>query len=536
MFPLKRILCPTDFSEPSYAALATAGDLAAQFNAELCVLNVIEPLPTVLGIVPVEELDASRVTDTAQEIHRVVKARVDKSVRTRAIVKCGGPAAEILRAADEEEPDLIVIATHGLTGWRHFVFGSVAEAVVRLAHHPVLTVHGPPTEHQVVPAAGSDSEPPSTHAATSVEAKSAAPPRDIDPWDVEEQNFPARGTNEEKLRFLLNYAVLAPSSHNSQPWLWKLDGNTVELYADRTRSLPVVDPRGRELIISCGTALFNLRLAMWHFGYRPEVMIFPDPVNSDLLARLALGNRRQTADTSSDERALFEAITRRHTNRMLFEERDLPLWVLQELKDAARREGAVLRFVASSERDTVVDLIKRGDVMQGHDREFRSELAAWIRPNNSTLDDGIPGHALGMSNMVSHLSPEVIRTLDIEQAQAAKDHVLVERAPMLALLEAENDTPRQWLATGQALSHVLLRAHVHGVDASFFNQPVEVGELWRQIRQELGLSLFPQLLFRLGYAAAATDLKPTPRRPVDEVVVDNIVQQQALQEFVASQR
>src|SRR5215469_16093227 len=109
------------------------------------------------------------------------------------------------------------------------------------------------------------------------------------PWDVREADFPSTGPPAEQLRFLLQYAVLAPSGHNSQPWMFKIDEDTVELYADRSRALPVVDPDDRELTISCGAALLNLRVALRHFGYAGEVIPFPDPDDPDLLARVHLG-------------------------------------------------------------------------------------------------------------------------------------------------------------------------------------------------------------------------------------------------------
>jgi nucleotide-binding universal stress UspA family protein len=140
MLPLKKILCPTDFSEPSYAALKTAGDLALEFDAELCVIHVMEQQEPVLGIISKAEFDAWRSADAAQRIHHQISEFFGQNLRARAIVECGNAAAKILEAADKEQPDLIVISTHGLTGWRHMVFGSVAEAVVRQSKQPVLTI------------------------------------------------------------------------------------------------------------------------------------------------------------------------------------------------------------------------------------------------------------------------------------------------------------------------------------------------------------------------------------------------------------
>ena len=87
------------------------------------------------------------------------------------------------------------------------------------------------------------------------------------PWTVLEADFPIDDTPSEQLHFLLSYAILAPSEYNTQPWRFKVTNRAIELYADRSRRLPRLDPDDRELTISCGAAFLNLRLALRHFGY-----------------------------------------------------------------------------------------------------------------------------------------------------------------------------------------------------------------------------------------------------------------------------
>jgi hypothetical protein len=97
-----------------------------------------------------------------------------------------------------------------------------------------------------------------------------------DPWRVTGQLFPTTGSTEEQIRFLLGYAILAPSSHNTQPWTFRIGESHVDLFADRSRGLPVVDRDDRELTISCGAALYNLRLALRCFGFQDMLEPFPD--------------------------------------------------------------------------------------------------------------------------------------------------------------------------------------------------------------------------------------------------------------------
>src|SRR5207247_8528052 len=166
-----------------------------------------------------------------------------------------------------------------------------------------------------------------------------------DPWSISAKDFPANGATPEKWNFFLSCAVLAASSHNSQSWLFHVRHNTLELYADRRRACPVADPHDRELIMSCGCALFHFRCAMRHFGYHGTVEIFPDR-DPDLVARVTLGTQDETDVAES---ILFYAIPKRRTNRQAFSDDPVPGSLLVSLQRAAEAEGARLRFLDDQE-------------------------------------------------------------------------------------------------------------------------------------------------------------------------------------------
>ena len=335
------------------------------------------------------------------------------------------------------------------------------------------------------------------------------------PWEVAEAEFPWTGRTAERLEFCVRYAVLAPSGHNTQPWRFKIERDTVELWADRSRALPVIDPEGRELAISCGAALFHLRLAIRHYGHAGEVEILPDPRTPDLLARVRLG---QLYEATNAEDLLFLMIPRRRTNRQPFADRAVSDVLLSTLRTAAAQEGAWLQIVDDSRtRSALTDLITEGDRLQWHDAAFRRELAEWTRNNRTRSHDGIPGYAMGMKDVASYAGPLVVRTFDLGEKQAEKDRLLVESAPVVAVLGTGEDTPAAWLAAGQALARVLLRARVERVWASFQNQPIEVPGLRSQLPGLIGRAGFPQMILRLGYGP---EPEVTPRRGVEEVVVN----------------
>ena len=146
MLPIKRILAPTDFSDVSIDTVVSASELSAHFKAELMVAHVIPPIPTLPSDphynfeVPAYQ-DALR-DNAKKQLEETIKKHVNQEIDAFPYVTYGDPAKEIVRISETEGIDLIVIATHGLTGWQHIVFGSVAERVIRTAKCPVITVRG----------------------------------------------------------------------------------------------------------------------------------------------------------------------------------------------------------------------------------------------------------------------------------------------------------------------------------------------------------------------------------------------------------
>jgi nucleotide-binding universal stress UspA family protein len=147
MLPIKLVLAPTDFSDVSVETVARARELAEHFGAELLVLHVIPPIPT-LPSDPHYNFEVPAYQEALREnakrqIEEAAPDPVASGLKSQTLVSYGDPAKEIVRIAEEQSVDMIVIATHGLTGWQHLVFGSVAEKVVRTAKCPVLTVRCP---------------------------------------------------------------------------------------------------------------------------------------------------------------------------------------------------------------------------------------------------------------------------------------------------------------------------------------------------------------------------------------------------------
>ncbi|NUW39502.1 hypothetical protein HT134_05050 [Nonomuraea rhodomycinica] len=307
-------------------------------------------------------------------------------------------------------------------------------------------------------------------------------------------------------------AVAAPSVHNTQPWRFhRVDDATMDLYADLDRLLAVTDPSGRGLGVSCGAALFNLRLAIRMTGHDPRVLPLPDPGGRpDLLATV---HAAPGGPPGADERLLHDMIPHRRTNRSPFDGRPLPRDVLVALVAAAHGEGATLVPVTGRSARRVLDRVAEAEATLAAEPAYRAELAHWTRAG--TGDDGVPGHAFGPRPR--HGGPP-LRDFGLGGAPSPHDGGAepadFEPDPQLAALFTAGDGPRDWLRAGQALQRVLLTATAHGVAASLFSQPLDL-----RPPQHRGDRVGPlghvQMLIRLGYGPP---VRPVARRPVAEVV------------------
>jgi len=334
-------------------------------------------------------------------------------------------------------------------------------------------------------------------------------------WDISEKDYPKNGSQKDKLKFFVKYAILAPSGHNTQPWSFGLDDEAmvINVYADRTRALPVIDPDDRELIISCGAAIANLTIAMKYFEYIPEIKFFPDIADNDLLAciRPLMGY-----EPDENDKKLFKAIKQRHTNRQPFAEDKIDPYLLQKLVSVVSEDRVTLFVIDNDEkREEVIKLIEQGDRLQASNKSFCRELAQWVHPNRKDSKDGIPGYAFGLGDLVSFGTPFFIGNLNWGDIQAGRDRNLIKGSPVLAVLVSNSYNPLDWLNIGIALEKLLLKATAEGIAASYLNQPVEIPELNEQLKNMLNLKGHPNLIIRMGYGK---EVKPTPRREVDDVI------------------
>jgi hypothetical protein len=306
-------------------------------------------------------------------------------------------------------------------------------------------------------------------------------------------------TGEEIARYVVARAVWAPSVHNTQPWRFTADGgDQVSLHADAGRRLAVADPDGREMMISCGAALFTVRLALRSLGFVPETSVLPDPGQPTLVARVSWAER---ADADEFERRLSGHVLTRRTHRGAFAPEPLPPGTLAALRAGAAREGAVLRIVADDgRRAALAAAVQTAEHELRHDGERLRELARWTPAPASAGRDGVP--ATSYPARAERTQPYFPgrdfargRGWGVPPLSPAASH---RAAGVAGLLTTAADRPADWVNAGQALQRILLTASACGAAVALHSQPLEVPWLREFIRTELSDGACPHLVLRVG--------------------------------------
>lgn len=326
--------------------------------------------------------------------------------------------------------------------------------------------------------------------------------------------------DDESLYQVIRIAQLAPSVHNTQPWVfWIRADDRLELRARVSgqaepgllgpdRRLRVADPLSRELAISCGAALLNLRLAFRVMGHDVTVWLIPDADNdSSLLASIEIVTGR-THRPSVKEQKLYAAIRRRHTNRSSFTGAAIPPTVEAAMKRAAFLEEGWLRKLDRAQTGKWLSAATRADMKLEAGAGYVAELKRWTRDRDT--GSGVPVAAIGIRG---RRGDAPVRDYGLGGGKQEQ----FERRPQLLALSTDGDQPVDWLRAGQALQRVLLTATTHGISASFLTQPMELSDHEGESRRwpwHWPFAETPQMVLRVGYAGQAVY---TPRRDVPDV-------------------
>ena len=310
---------------------------------------------------------------------------------------------------------------------------------------------------------------------------------------------------------LIRYATLAASSHNTQPWLFRVDKDAIHILPDSSRRCPAVDPDDHHLYASLGCAAENLLIAARRAGLAGSCRY--DPATS------GVGITFEEATPVQSE--LFEAIPQRQCSRTEYDGSALSDEALRKLDQAGQGDGVSVMLITDRDRmEQIAEFVARGNEAQFSDREWKRELKAWIRFNRReavNAGDGLYGPSMGSPDAPRWLGRLAMRFGFSADKQNRKDRQHILSSSAVAVIHSETNDKPHWIEAGRCYQRLALQATALDLRTAFINQPVEVASLRPEFAQFLGIgNRRPDLVVRVG---RGPEMPRSLRRPVDEVIV-----------------
>ncbi|SFG61891.1 Acg family FMN-binding oxidoreductase [Neptunomonas qingdaonensis] len=311
---------------------------------------------------------------------------------------------------------------------------------------------------------------------------------------------------------LIRYATLAASSHNTQPWKFRIRQDTISILPDYSRRCPVVDPDDSHLFKSLGCATENLIHAAAAQGFFANAQF--DPSEDGVIVTLR-------SDPSAHASDLYQAITQRQCTKISYDGSLVDEPELKLLQEAGTGEGIrTLLMLSEAQKETLIDYVSKGNTAQLTNKSFRDELVSWIRFNHGEAlrtGDGLSGRTSGNPSLPSWLAKLIIGLVLTAKKQVDTDAINIRSSAGIAVFISTRNDKAAWVEAGRAYQRFALQATALNIRTAFINQPIEVltlrpgFEKWLNLNGEHAL-----LMVRFGHSQLAPF---SQRRSIDDVII-----------------
>jgi hypothetical protein len=309
----------------------------------------------------------------------------------------------------------------------------------------------------------------------------------------------------------IRMATLAANSHNTQPWQFRVSGNTVSILPDFSRRTEVVDPDDHHLFVSLGCATENLVIAAAARGEAAEVAIAPGPAP-------AIDITLTSANPLSGP--LYQAIPLRQSTRSVYDGQPISPADMGLLEAAAREEGVSVRFfTAPADRNAILEFVIQGNSAQMDNPAFVRELRQWLRFSTASAiktGDGLFAACSGNPVLPDWIGGRMFQMFFTKAAENDKYRDQIRSSAGIAVFAGDRADPEHWIKVGRSFQRFALQATALGIRNAHVNQPVEVASIRPEFARWLGMpDARPDLVIRFGRAPA---MPMSLRRPVSAVL------------------
>jgi len=320
---------------------------------------------------------------------------------------------------------------------------------------------------------------------------------------------------EGKIKFLLQFATLAPSTHNSQPWLFKVNDNSCEIYLDRSKQLPEADKKGRDMYISLGCCIENLLIAARSYGTSPSLELV---LKNDFIAVVKFDNLNKKIEIK--QKKLLEAIKKRVNLRGFYKKEAIPSELINKLKSYSVNYPLVEfhPIVDEQKRIKIVDLTAKGLRLAYQNRHFRNEMSLWFNSNDSSRKEGIPGYSINLPLIISKIFPIVIKHFNVGKIVSLLNKKSMRTSSLISVFTTKNNTKKEWIEVGMMAERLMLELRTTDIYSAVYVASIEMGQLSEELKQILETKDHVQFLFCSGYADKPNQY--VPRFTVEEKLID----------------
>ena len=312
-----------------------------------------------------------------------------------------------------------------------------------------------------------------------------------------------------KIKSILKYGILAPSSYNSQPWKFKISKEKIEVFLDFSKIAKVIDPSARELYISGGAVLTNIEVAAHKMGYETDIRIASEKKISkklDKIADIILTEVGQINDKTNNN--LFQAIKKRQTNRKAFEQIEFDENKIKTILEIDKEIGYKI-YNKETDKKKMASMIASASLYWYEKKNFKEELIRWLRKGDRNSLDGVWEKYYADSQKLGLLS--------YAQDKAVADEILAMNSPALAVIYSKNDSKAEWVKTGMYLEEILLVTTGQNIQHAYFNSIVESDKHRLVLGKMIGEKIRPQIVLRLG---KAKKVRKSPRRKLASFLIN----------------
>lgn len=334
-------------------------------------------------------------------------------------------------------------------------------------------------------------------------------------WEIDEKEFPIESSIEDKIKFWLKYAILAPSAHNNQPWRCKIQDNAVNIYLD-LKYTPWTGTM-RQTLFSIGAFIENLRQAASHFGYLSS-FIAPLLIDKKGVIASVTFEPINSNDAPAPEMNLFDGITKRHTNRGLYQEESHEA-IISQIQALPKHKDVFLSVVTDADsKKKIGSIIRKGVGIALSMAPLKRELSNFVCFLNENLETGIPVEAMIKDPEKCPTGKEWVMQKMDPQFEATFSEEKYNKTPSIMVISTKTDSPIIWIETGIYFQKIFLTAAINGMTHCVTAAPIEIPVLSPLLRKASGADGKPQMLFRVGTPLDKDFTIHSPRRSAESII------------------